>query len=108
VAELVAFLREQFHECLQIPWTPGIKHFGRAANLLEQLSIPTPVVPKKEENREFVLKEMKAEDGTSLGWYVNHSDFYCDIQKEDGVWGVYFRDKITNQDAYGEPNETND
>jgi hypothetical protein len=74
-------------------------------SLMEQQAAPT-VVPQKEENREFVLKEMTAEDGTSLGWYVNHSDFYCDIQKEDGVWGVYFRDKITDQDAYGEPNET--
>jgi hypothetical protein len=74
-------------------------------SLMEQQAAPT-VVPQKEENREFVLKEMTAEDGTSLGWYVNHSDFYCDIQKEDGVWGVYFRDKITNQEAYGEPNET--
>jgi hypothetical protein len=73
---------------------------------VREKSLPAPaVVPQKEENREFVLKEIKAEDGSSLGWYVNHSDFYCDIQKEDGVWGVYFRDKITDQDAYGEPNE---
>jgi len=75
---------------------------------VREKSLPVPaVVPPKEENREFVLKEMTAEDGTSLGWYVNHSDFHCDIQKEDGVWGVYFRDKITEQEAYGEPNETN-
>ena len=75
-------------------------------SLMEQQA--TTVVSPKEENIEFVLKEMKAEDGTSLGWYVNHSDFYCDIQKEDGVWGIYFRDKITDQDAYGETNETNE
>ena len=76
-------------------------------SLMEQKSSPA-AVHQKEENIEFVLKEMKAEDGTSLGWYVNHSDFYCDIQKEDGVLGIYFRDKITDQDAYGETNETNE
>ena len=73
----------------------------RAATLLSQQA--TAVVPSKEENREFVLREMTAEDGSSLGWYVDHSDFYCDIEKEDGVWGVYFRDKITDRDSYGEP-----
>ena len=79
--------------------------YAKADVLNPQLSAPSPVVTLKEENREFVLKEMKAEDGSSLGWYVNHSDFYCDIEKEDGVWGIYFRDKITDQDAYGEPND---
>ena len=42
VAELVAWLREQLHVCLQAPWTPGIKHFGRAAELLERQA-PVPV-----------------------------------------------------------------
>jgi hypothetical protein len=77
-----------------------------AAHLLKQNNVVIP--PAAVSPREFVLKEMTAEDGSSLGWYVNHSDFYFDIQKEDGVWGVYFRDKITEQEAYGEPNETND
>ena len=71
----------------------------------KRLPAPT-VVPQKEENREFVLKEMTAEDGSSLGWYVNYSDFYCDIQKEDGVWGVYFRDKITEQEVFEEQSNT--
>jgi hypothetical protein len=125
VAELVEWLEAQaivYGDYLQS--RSGSKRLTRAATLLLQqqhlMSLcateveslmeqqTTPVVPQKEENREFVLKEMKAEDGSSLGWYVNHSDFYCDIQKEDGVWGVYFRDKITDQDAYGEPNETNE
>jgi hypothetical protein len=125
VAELVVWLEAQaivYGDYLQS--RSGSKRLTRAATLLLQqqhlMSLcateveslmeqqTTPVVPQKEENREFVLKEMKAEDGSSLGWYVNHSDFYCDIQKEDGVWGIYFRDKITDQDAYGEPNETND
>jgi hypothetical protein len=44
VAELVAWLREQLHVCLQAPWTPGIKHFGRAAELLQrQVLVPVPV-----------------------------------------------------------------
>ena len=44
VAELVEFLREQVHACLQAPWTPGVKHFGRAATLLQQRhSAPVPV-----------------------------------------------------------------
>ena len=42
VVELVKFLREQVHACLQAPWTPGVKHFGRAAFLLEQRH-PAPV-----------------------------------------------------------------
>jgi len=44
VGELVAWLRERVHECLQAPWTPGIKHFGRAATLLEQLAAAAPAV----------------------------------------------------------------
>ena len=44
VAELVAWLREQLHVCLQAPWTPGIKHFGRAAELLQrQALVPVSV-----------------------------------------------------------------
>lgn len=44
VAELVEWLREQLHVCLQAPWTPGIKHFGRAAELLErQVVVPVAV-----------------------------------------------------------------
>ena len=44
VAELVAWLREQLHVCLQAPWTPGIKHFGRAAELLQrQALVPVAV-----------------------------------------------------------------
>jgi len=109
VGELVEWLEAQaivYEDYLQS--RSGSKRLTRAATLLQQQAPPAPIVPPKEENREFVLKEMTAEDGSSLGWYVNHSDFYCDIQKEDGVWGIYFRDKITDQDAYGEPNETND
>ena len=51
VAELVEFLREQVHACLQAPWTPGVKHFGRAAFLLEQRH-PAPV-PVSERWPEF-------------------------------------------------------
>jgi hypothetical protein len=36
VVEVVEWLREQLHVCLQAPWTPGIKYFGRAAELLER------------------------------------------------------------------------
>jgi hypothetical protein len=44
VAELVEWLYEQLHVCLQAPWTPGIKHFGRAAYLLQrQYPQPVPV-----------------------------------------------------------------
>ena len=44
VAELVAWLREQLHVCLQAPWTPGIKHFGRAAELLQrQVLVPVSI-----------------------------------------------------------------
>lgn len=42
VAELVEWLREQLHVCLQAPWTPGIKHFCRAAELLQRQA-PLPV-----------------------------------------------------------------
>jgi NTP pyrophosphatase (non-canonical NTP hydrolase) len=75
-----------------------------AAHLLKQNIVviqPAAVSP-----REFVLEEMTAEDGSSLGWYVNHSDFYCDIVKEDGVWGIYFRDKNTEQEVFEEQSNT--
>ena len=42
VAELVAWLREQLHVCLQAPWTPGIKHFTRATELLQR-QVPVSV-----------------------------------------------------------------
>jgi hypothetical protein len=51
---------------------------------------------------------MNAYKQRTLATKRSTSDFYCDIQKEDGVWGIYFRDKITEQEAHGEPNETND
>ena len=47
VAELAAWLREQLHVCLQAPWTPGIKHFGRAAELLQrQVLVQVPAAER--------------------------------------------------------------
>ena len=106
VGRLVRWLR---HTAQEKPLLSNIGYcrLANAAALLEKLSTPAPEIKKKIVNREFVLREMTAEDGSSLGWYVNNSDFYCEIQKEDGVWGVYFRDKVTDQEVFGEPNETN-
>ena len=64
VGELVAFLREQLHECLQIPWTPGIKHFGRAATLLQQLSAPAPAVAPVA----IPGEQWHEDDGACLWW----------------------------------------
>lgn len=56
------------------------------------------------ENRcsDFLFKKMVDEDGSTLGYYINHPDFYCDLEEEGGVWSVYFRDKKTDQEVFEE------
>jgi len=54
------------------------------------------------ESKLIQMKEMQLENG-SVAYYVQHPDFYCDIeQDENGVWSVYFRDRITGQEVYKE------
>lgn len=47
------------------------------------------------------MHKMTHEDGC-IGWFVDHPDFYCDIEQEDGRWSVFFRDKASNAEGYGE------
>jgi hypothetical protein len=47
-------------------------------------------------------KKMFKEDGSSIGWYIDHPEFYCDIEQEGGVWSVYFRHRETDQEVYSE------
>jgi len=73
--------------------------FGRAA---EHLVSQAREALESSGEEAFTARRMKAEDGSTLGWYINHPEFYCDIEPEDGVLAVYFRDKITDQDVYAE------
>ena len=67
VAELVEWLYEQLHVCLQAPWTPGIKHFGRAAQLLQrQYPRPVPVSER--------LPRPEDCDGEGKCWWFHDED----------------------------------
>ena len=47
------------------------------------------------------MRPMQFEDGR-VGWYVDHPDFYCDIEPDEhGVWSVFFRDK-DGKEAFAE------
>lgn len=47
------------------------------------------------------MKHMTMEDGSD-GWYADHPEFYCDIEKtEEGDWSIFFKDK-NGKEAYKE------
>jgi hypothetical protein len=48
------------------------------------------------------MRPMEAEDGRK-GWYIDHPDFYCDIEPDEltGKWAVFFRDK-QGREGYAE------
>jgi hypothetical protein len=53
----------------------------------------------------ITAQKMTAKDGTTLGWYFCHPEFYCDFELENGVWSVYFRDRTNqakNSEVYAE------
>ena len=72
VAELVEWLREQLHVCLQAPWTPGIKHFGRAADLLERLAPQPPSLAEQ------ALGALEQIDGWAVS-NMNHLSIHDDL-----------------------------
>lgn len=93
VGELVAWLRERVHECLQAPWTPGIKHFGRAATLLEQLSAAVPaVVPIP------VSERLPGANTKVLAHYFN------DLGKGRTICAIWVPAK-TRSDSYGDDDD---
>ena len=48
-----------------------------------------------------VMRPMEFED-RRVGWYIDHPDFYCDIEPDEaGIWSVFFRDK-NGKEAFGE------
>lgn len=48
------------------------------------------------------MTQMHHEDG-SVGYFIDHPEFYCDIEREDnGKWSVFFRDRQTDEEAFGE------
>jgi hypothetical protein len=51
---------------------------------------------------EMLFKQRVDEDGNTLGYYIDHPGFYCDLEEEGGVWSVYFRDKKTDQEVFEE------
>jgi hypothetical protein len=55
----------------------------------------------------FTAKRYTDENGELVGFFIDHPDFYCDICPEDNTFGVYFRDKISGKEVYGEPDEVN-
>lgn len=40
------------------------------------------------------------EAGNTLGYYMDHPEFYCDPKEEGGVRSVYSRDKKTDQEVF--------
>lgn len=53
-----------------------------------------------------VLKKM-ATEGMKEGWYVNHPDFYLDLEKEqDGSWSVLVRDALSGKTTVTKVDQT--
>lgn len=63
------------------------------------LALRTPV---SEDPFDIFLKMRVGEDGNTSGYYIDHPEFYCDLEEEKGVWSVYFRDKKTDQEVFEE------
>lgn len=48
------------------------------------------------------MRPIQFEDGR-LGWYIDHPDFYCDLEPDiNGTWSVFFRDRATGKEVFGE------
>lgn len=54
-------------------------------------------VNDKGEAKEWTLKKVVGHEITL--WYVNHPDFYFDLEVEEGDWSFYFRDKVLHKDV---------
>lgn len=53
-----------------------------------------------------VLKKM-ATEGMREGWYVNHPEFYLDLEKEeDGSWSVLVRDALSGKTTVTKVDQT--
>ena len=49
----------------------------------------------------ITMRRMDFDDGR-VGWYIDHPEFYCDIEPDSsGVLSVFFRDK-NGREAFGE------
>ena len=49
-----------------------------------------------------IMRPMQFDDGR-IGWFIDHPEFYCDIEQDtDGKWSVFFRDRKTQNKAFAE------
>lgn len=48
------------------------------------------------------VKALGSREGGVEGWYIDHPEFYCDMECEDGLWSVYFRHRPSSQEVYSD------
>lgn len=69
-------------------------HFGQCVNVDALPSTPS---------RSGTVTMRPCEFRHGIGWYIDHPDFYCDVEREEnGRWSVFFREHATKSEGYGE------